>query len=115
MPPRRARVAAAEQPAGNPQMQDLFSRLLHLKENFDSVARAQNAGAFNFPGYSDPEVCEAWIVQIERMFDCLYIAPEQWFPTELGLLEADSYYWWSNTSRIPLDTPCPIFRDLCVR
>ena len=70
-----------------------------------------------FPGYSDPEACEAWTVQveIERILECLYIALEQWTPTVVGLLEADSYYWWSSTSKVPLDTPCPIFRDLCVR
>ena len=62
MPPRRARGAVAEQPVGNPQMQDIFARLLYLNENFDSVARARNAGAVTFPGYSDPETCEVWIV-----------------------------------------------------
>ena len=62
MPLRRARGAAAEQPAGNPQMQDIFARLLHLNENFDSVARARSVGAVSFPDYLDPEACEAWIV-----------------------------------------------------
>ena len=61
MPPRHARGAAAEQPAGNPQMSDMFARLLHLNENFVPVARARNAGVVTFPSYSDPEVCEAWI------------------------------------------------------
>ena len=78
MPPRRAHSAAAEQPAGNPQMQDIFARLLHLNENFDPIARARNTGAVTFPGYSDPEACEAWIVQVERILERLYFAPEQW-------------------------------------
>ena len=61
MPPRRARDAAAEQTAGNPQIQGVFARLLHLSENFVSVARARNVGVVTFLSYSDPEVCEAWI------------------------------------------------------
>ena len=56
MPPRRARGATVEQLVGNPKMQDM------LNENFDPVAKARNAGAVTFPGYSDPEACEAWIV-----------------------------------------------------
>ena len=105
MPPRRARGASAEQPVGNPQMQDIFARLLHLNENYDPVARARGARAVTFPGYSDPEACEAWIVQIERILEHLCVTPEQWTPTAVGLLEADSYYWWCSTGRIPLDTP----------
>ena len=115
MPPRRARDASAEQPVGNPQMQDIFARLLHLNENYDPVARARGAGAVTFPGYSDPEACEAWIVQIERILERLCVAPEQWTPTAVGLLEADRYYWWSSTGRFPLDTPWPVFRDLFMR
>ena len=61
VPPRCARGAAAEQTAGNPQMQDIFARLFHLNENFVSVARARNVGVVTFPSYSDPEVCEAVI------------------------------------------------------
>ena len=61
MPPRRARGAAAEQPARNPQIQDIFARLLHVSENFVPVARARNAGVVTIPSYSDPEVYEAWI------------------------------------------------------
>ena len=64
MPPRRARDASAEQPVGNPQMQDIFARLLYLNENYDPVARARGAGAVTFP-----EACEAWIVQVERIFE----------------------------------------------
>ena len=76
MPPRCARGAAAEQPVENPQMQDIFTRLLPLNENFDSVAGARNTGAVTFPDYSDPEVYEAGIVQIERILECLYISLE---------------------------------------
>ena len=61
MPPRRARDAATEQTAGNPQIQDIFARLLNLSENFVPVARARNVGVVTIPSYSDPEVCEAWI------------------------------------------------------
>ena len=115
MPPRRARGAAAGQPVENPQMEDMFARLLQLNENYDPVARARHAGAVTFPGYPDPETCEAWIVQVERIFERLYFAPEQWTPTAVGLLEADGYYWWCSTGRIPLDTPWPVFRDLFMR
>ena len=76
MPPRRARDAAAEQTAGNPQIQDIFARLLNLSENFVPVARARNVGVVTIPSYSDPEVYEAWIVQIERTLERLYVAPE---------------------------------------
>ena len=76
MPLRRARDAAAEQTAGNPQLQDIFARLLHVSENFVPVAIARNAGVDIIPSYSDPEVCEAWIVQIERTLERLYVAPE---------------------------------------
>ena len=76
MAPRCARGAAAEQTAGNPQMQDMFARLLHLNKNFVPVARARNAGVITFPGYSDPEVYEPWIVQIELTLERLYVAPE---------------------------------------
>ena len=76
MPPRRARGAAVEQPAGNPQMQDIFARLLHLNEKYHPVAKARNPGAVTFPGYSDLEACEAWIVQIEieRILERLCVA-----------------------------------------
>ena len=76
MPPRRARDATAEQPAGNPQTSDLFARLLNLSENFVPVARARNVGVVASPSHSDPEVCKAWIVQIERTLESLYVAPE---------------------------------------
>ena len=76
MPPRRTRGATAEQPAGNPQMQDIFAQLLHLNENFDPIARARNAGAVTFPGYSDPEASEAWIVQVEQILERLHFTPE---------------------------------------
>ena len=92
MPPRRARNAAAGHPARNPQMQDMLARLLHLNENFDPVTRARNAGVVTFPGYSDPEACEEWIVQVERILERLHFSPEQWTPTAVGLLEADRYY-----------------------
>ena len=61
MPPRRARDAAAEQTAGNSQIQDIFARLLNLSENFVPVARARNVGVVTIPSYLDLEVCEAWI------------------------------------------------------
>ena len=76
MPPRRARGAAAEQPAGNPQTSDMFARLLHLNENFVPVVRVRNTGVVAIPSYSDPEVYEVWIVQIERTLEHLYVAPE---------------------------------------
>ena len=49
---------------------------------------------------------------MERIFEHLYVSPEQWIPTTVGLLEADGYYWWCSTGRILLDTPWPVFQDL---
>ena len=76
MPPRRARDAAAEQTAGNPQTSDLFARLLHRNENYVPVARARNAGVVLFPAIQTQRSVRHGFVQIERTLEILYVAPE---------------------------------------
>ena len=76
MPPRRARDAAAEQTAGNPQIHNIFARLLNLSENFVSVARARNAGVVLFPAIQTQRSVRHGFVQIERTLERLNVAPE---------------------------------------